>query len=100
MSLSIWNVKTGEIIKKLKNPSGIGKVTSVAFSPDGKIIVSAYRREQDIRIWDVERGKVTKILKHKDDDIGVRAIVFSPDGKRLASISNDSLQIWSVEEST
>jgi RNA polymerase sigma factor (sigma-70 family) len=54
---------------------------SVAFSPDGKTIVSA-AHDRAIRFWDPATGKqVRQILA---PERGVNAVAFSPDGKLLA----------------
>ena len=57
----------------------IDKVASVAFSPDGKLLVTS---GEDIRVWDATTGKLQRVLK--GDGKIVRAIAFSPDGKTLA----------------
>jgi hypothetical protein len=67
-------------------------VTSVAFSPDGKRIVSG-SNDATLKIWDTETRQETDTLKgHSDRVIGV---AFSPDGKRIASGSLDkTLKVW------
>ncbi|KIO00850.1 hypothetical protein M404DRAFT_71678, partial [Pisolithus tinctorius Marx 270] len=68
-------------------------VNSVAFSPDGKRIVSG-SRDNTVRVWDVE-GAVqigTPLEGHIDV---VRSVAFSPDEKRIASGSWDNtVRVW------
>ncbi|MSU36979.1 MAG: hypothetical protein EXS36_18150 [Pedosphaera sp.] len=63
-----------------------GWVGNIAFSPDGKRLVSA-SFDQTVKVWDAMNGQETLTLK------GYTAPVFgvavSPDGKRLASASWD-----------
>ena len=62
-------------------------VYSVAFSPDGKHVVSG-SGDKTIRIWDVQTGRVIASPFEGDTD-RVYSIAFSPDGKRVASGSHD-----------
>jgi WD40 repeat protein len=71
-------------------------VYSVAFSPDGKHVVSG-SRDNSIRIWDAETQEVVggPLLGHTDR---VNSVAFSPDGRHIVSGSNDHrVRIWYVE---
>jgi WD40 repeat protein len=57
-------------------------VSSVAFSPDGKRIVSG-SWDKSIRIWDADTG--SKILELRGHSNWIRSVASSPDGKRIAS---------------
>jgi WD40 repeat protein len=70
-------------------------VSSVAFSPDGKLLASA-SYDTTIRFWDVKTRKAKgEPLKGHTDTIW--KVVFSPDGKLLASASFDkTIRLWDV----
>ncbi|WLE97026.1 MAG: trypsin-like peptidase domain-containing protein [Candidatus Electrothrix communis] len=70
-------------------------VLSVAFSPDGKTIVSA-SRDNTLRLWEVATGKEFTVLKGHGDS--VVSVAFSPDGKTIVSASADkTVRIWEVK---
>ena len=73
-----------------------GRVTSVAFSPDGRLLASS-SDDKTIRIWNVTTGQeVLTLTGHKGR---VNAVVFSPDGKLLASAGgpfDNTVKLWNV----
>ena len=59
-SVRLWNVSTGQSTKTLQGHAG--RVWSVAFSPDGCIIVSG-SEDETIRFWDVRTGECIQTLR-------------------------------------
>jgi hypothetical protein len=71
-------------------------VGRMAFSPDGKRIVSS-GTDHALRVWNAESGETLghPFLGHTAI---VSAIAFSPDGKRIASSSLDgTLRLWDTQ---
>ena len=70
-------------------------VSSVAFSPDGKYIVSG-SWDSTIIIWDVETGNILHTLKGHINE--VFSVALSPDGKSIVSGSDDkTIRIWDIK---
>ena len=70
------------------------EVWSVAFSPDGKTVVTA-SRDNMVRLWEAASGK--EIRQFQGHQGGVSSVVFSPDGKTVATASHDrTLRLWEV----
>ena len=120
-TIRLWNIESGECVKILSDPktykhiqSGENEVKSVAFSPDGKRIVSGMT-DATVRVWNVESGKNSEIIFKGDilkgnEKLGhfypdgkvynrwVNSVAWSPDGKHVASGCGDRvLRVWDVE---
>ena len=67
-------------------------ITTVAFSPDGRIVVSG-SADNTIRLWDTATGKERQKLEGHDD--GISSVAFSSDGSSIASGSRDkTIRLW------
>jgi eukaryotic-like serine/threonine-protein kinase len=119
-TVKVWDVSTGRELLTLGGQV-FGSASSVAFSPDGKSIVSSHNhnaRQPDddkqantvkvwdqssekvvpvyantVTVWDLANGK--EILTFKGHRSTVESAAFSPDGKRIVSRSADGiLKLW------
>src|SRR5262249_51615090 len=70
-----------------------GTVTSVAFSPDGKRIVSG-SDDKTMKVWDASIGQANLTLEGHARRAMIMA--FSPDGKRIVSAGmfDKTLKVW------
>ena len=69
-----------------------GSVWSVAFSPDGKRIVTG-SDDATAKVWDAETGQ--ELLTLKGHTGSVISVAFSPDGKRIVTGSDDkTVKVW------
>ena len=69
-------------------------VNEIAFSPDGKTIVSC-GYDNTIRFWDVEQG--THLRKIDTDQKAIYDMAISPNGQTLTGMSRTSINQWNVE---
>jgi len=100
-SLRLWDATSGRNLKTLMKPLGMddSEVNAVAFSPDGRTIVSggftivSGYREIALKIWDASSGRELKSLTGHNKII--TAVAFSPDGHTVVSGSADkTLRFW------
>lgn len=87
-TVKLWDAATGQELLTLKGHRSF--VTSVAFSSDGKRLVSA-SNDDTIKLWDAATGQELLTLKGHTDS--AMSVAFSPDGKRLASAANSDKRI-------
>ena len=88
--IKILNASTGKEIKSFKGHQH--QVTCVAFSQDGKKIVSG-SEDNTIKIWDVSTGSEIKSLVGHSDIIS--SVAISPDDTKIVSTSDDrTIKLW------
>ncbi|EGZ18664.1 hypothetical protein PHYSODRAFT_498211 [Phytophthora sojae] len=92
----LWDARNGQCKKIFGNESGgpSDGVTSVALSPDGRLLAAA-SLDKVVRIWDTETAQLLDRLEGHSDS--VYSIAFSPDGKNVISGSLDrNIMLWDV----
>jgi len=71
-----------------------GKVNSVVFSPDGKLILSG-SEDSTMRLWEAATGKERQIFR--GDASNVFSVALSPDGRYAALGGRDTtVRLWDV----
>jgi WD40 repeat protein len=80
----LWDVQNGTRLLTLKGHKN--GVTSVAFSPDGRVLASG-SGDHNIIMWDPDKGDRLQTFEgHRGS---VEGMAFSPNGRLLASVSAD-----------
>ncbi len=104
-TLKLWDAASGRPIRTLihDDDSFPSTINCLAFSPDGKRVVS--NQDYDLRVWDTDTGKETAFLAKAGNRPGqalrydiVASVAFSPDGKKIVSGHRDnSLTLWNAD---
>jgi WD40 repeat protein len=94
-TVRIWDAHTG---RPIGTPvlAHTDKVFSVAYSPDGRRLVTA-SADTTVRVWDAATGQPVgrPLTGHAGQ---VFAAVFSPDGRRIASGGGDrTIRLWDAQ---
>jgi WD40 repeat protein len=105
--ITVWSVPAGRARRTLRGHRG--KVVKMAFSPDGRRLLSASaflpaagkpgavplpeKPAVELKVWDLHRGRA--LLTREGQPDGDVCVAFSPDGKRLAAaVGQRKVRLW------
>ncbi|MGN7614000.1 WD40 repeat domain-containing protein [Magnetococcales bacterium HHB-1] len=91
-TLRLWNPRSGQLIRTIRVPIGegdIGKLYSVALTPDGQTVAvggftGGYGGGKDIFLFDTATGEMTSRIDDLNDVI--HHLAYSTDGRYLAAV--------------
>ncbi len=94
--IRLYDFPSGKLVALLRGHKDI--VTSLAFSPDSRHLVSGSGDKTAV-IWDIAERKVLHRLTGHTD--AIYNVGFTPDGKRVVTGSHDNdLRLWRVTDGT
>jgi WD40 repeat protein len=93
-SVRLWDVFSGAELKTIKGHTRF--VEAVAFSPNGRYILSGGGSDGLVKLWDRSTGSEIKTFSAGTKS-AISYVAFSPDGKRIISMAGDaSVRIFDV----
>ncbi|HWX20548.1 MAG TPA: hypothetical protein VN578_11675 [Candidatus Binatia bacterium] len=104
-TVNIFDIPTGKLRHALRSGTNVWRISSLAFSPDGKTLVAGDGLRAwtgEIRLWDVATGQLNRTITDEDVSASVPIssnplVAFSPDGVTLAIVGkNQHINLWNV----
>lgn len=92
----LWDANSGKLLETFPAASMASGGTTVAFSPDGRLLVAG---STTVRVWNVATGQMVFPFPHASKLAAVNALSFSPRGDMLA-LSSETLVSDSVQQIT
>lgn len=96
--VQIWDVATGELIRRCGKEANLFRLGCTAWSPSGKYVAAGGGNYSsplrgEARVWDPETGKdVSRLVGHTQF---IRAMRFFPDDTRIATAALDgTIRMW------
>ena len=96
-SINVWDAVSGELLRTIRGHTAW--VSTIVFSPDGKLIASGSSSDKTIKLWDALTLTLLRSVSVSGDVDGVSAIAFSSDGTLFLSGSRDGeITLWDRAE--
>jgi WD40 repeat protein len=93
---ALWETATGRLIFQAPK-SEHSALASLAFSPDGRYVVTADRAQKILKLWDGRNGRPIN-RRFDGQESPVEAVAFSPDGQFVASGEGAmGIRFWDVK---
>ncbi len=95
-ALLAWRTDTRELA--WRSPAHTGRVMSLAFSPEGSLLVSG-GSDRTAFFWDVAGMSITASVRHalQWDNGSVRSLDFSPDGRSILASGFWRTEVWDAQ---
>ncbi len=98
--IKLWDLDSRKLRANLTSHQDV--VSSVAFSPDGTLLVSAAGglrwgrgKRGEVKVWDTGAGKLLANIRGHTD--GVTQVAFNQDGTEIVSVGRDNtVRFWMV----
>lgn len=91
----VINGSNGSVVIRPKDPTELQKVSSVAFSPNSRYVLSG-GQDRKLWLWDFNRAKLNFVEGHSDL---IGSVSFSSDGRYALSGSRDrKVLLWEVNQ--
>jgi WD40 repeat protein len=89
----LWTVSNGQ--ETSPGPGHTGGVSTLVFSPDGKLAATCSVFDLAVQVWNTATGEIVRTFG--DHPVGIDEVQFSPDGRWLATAAWDHpIFVWDL----
>src|SRR5262249_20098531 len=92
-AIEVLDAPSGRLLRRI-DLVGPGRLSDLAYSPDGTRIAACGGITPELRVWDAGTGALTFDLRGSFK--GVQHVAFRPDGSRLVSTEGSTAHEWDV----
>ena len=96
-TVQLWDTITGEKRTTLRLQTQ--RAASIVYSPDGKTIATARKRDNTVYLWEAATGKSKGTLERVGTG-SVQSFMYAPDGKTIATAggwTDNVVQLWDAQ---
>jgi WD40 repeat protein len=86
-TLFLWDAASGKRVALLDGQAP--PITSLAFSPDSKVLASGNYMRSDVWVWSAETGEILLLINGAVEDCSIEAVAIHPNGKWVAAAGID-----------
>jgi WD40 repeat protein len=95
-TLKLWDIATGREIRAMKGHKE--KILSVAFSPDGRYILSGPGSYDDVAcLWSADSGRLIRTFDVPENQMtDIPSLAVTPDGKHAVMGTGNGIFVWDM----
>ncbi len=92
-TMTVWDIKTGKALRKLRETGHSARPELLTFSPDSSLLASA-STDGEVMLWNAKTGQPIRTL---DRAAALGDIRFRPRSKELIGVGHDSIYFWNID---
>ena len=91
----LWDLRANKLVSMVRDLRvPFGDATSVAFSPDSRVLVCG-DTGGEVHLWDTRTGEKMRVFRGLEGYVA--SLAFSPDGRLLAAGAWCGIKVWEME---
>lgn len=89
----VWEVSTGRLALAVEPETPLARASTLALSPDGRLLALVSQDAQAVRLWDVTAARQLALVRHEG---AITGAVFTPEGLLITASEDQTVRVWEV----